>query len=170
MNYNHLITTIDLCSKRWRQLIGYTLPLILSLHLSQFKLHFYISPSLAVPDSVKPNPSIPSSPILTLNLPVPSASTTSNGKRNPSNALQQQLPPLQQSSPRYVHKEVPPRFRQQEQRQLLKRGQPLPTAALNPTSACSQTGVISPPGTPTSKRHTGENHVLFLMERLRYLF
>ncbi|XP_056102147.1 trinucleotide repeat-containing gene 6C protein [Rhinichthys klamathensis goyatoka] len=111
-----------------------------------------------VPDSVKPNPSIPSSPILTLNLPVPSASTTSNGKRNPSNALQQQLPPLQQSSPRYVHKEVPPRFRQQEQRQLLKRGQPLPTAALNPTSACTQTGVISPPGTPTSKRHTGLPH------------
>ncbi|XP_039547321.1 trinucleotide repeat-containing gene 6C protein isoform X2 [Pimephales promelas] len=108
-----------------------------------------------VPVSIKPNPSIPSSPILTLNLPVPSASTTSNGKRNPSNTLQ---PPLQQSSPRYVHKEVPPRFRQQEQRQLLKRGQPLPTAALNPTSACTQTGVISPPGTPTSKRHTGLPH------------
>lgn len=143
--------------------------LFLSLNLSQFKICLYISPSLAVPDSVKPNPSIPSSPILTLNLPVPSASTTSNGKRNPSNALQQQLPPLQQPSPRYVHREVPPRFRQQEQRQLLKRGQPLPTGARNPTSACTQSGVISPPETPTSKRHTGENHVLFLMERL-YLF
>ncbi|XP_048054053.1 trinucleotide repeat-containing gene 6C protein isoform X1 [Megalobrama amblycephala] len=111
-----------------------------------------------VPDSVKPNPSIPSSPILSLNLPVPSASTTSNGKRNPSNALQQQLPPLQQPSPRYAHREVPPRFRQQEQRQLLKRGQPLPTGALNLTSACTQSGVISPPETPTSKRHTGLPH------------
>lgn len=123
-----------------------------------------------MPDSVKPNPSIPSSPILTLNLPVPSAATTSNGKRSPCNSLQQQLPPLQQPSPRYVPREVPPRFRQQEQRQLLKRGQPLPTGTLNPTSACIQSGVISPPETPTSKRHTGENHVQFLKERLRYLF
>ncbi|XP_043097318.1 trinucleotide repeat-containing gene 6C protein isoform X1 [Puntigrus tetrazona] len=111
-----------------------------------------------VPDSDKPNPSIPSSPILTLNLPVPSAATTSNGKRSPCNSLQQQLPPLQQPSPRYVPREVPPRFRQQEQRQLLKRGQPLPTGALNPTSACTQSGVISPPETPTSKRHTGLPH------------
>ncbi|XP_016136668.1 trinucleotide repeat-containing gene 6C protein-like isoform X3 [Sinocyclocheilus grahami] len=111
-----------------------------------------------VPDSVKPNPSIPSSPILTPNLPVPSAATTSNGKRSPCNSLQQQLPPLQQPSPRYVPREVPPRFRQQEQRQLLKRGQPLPTGALNPTSACTQSGVISPPETPTSKRHTELPH------------
>ncbi|XP_042613405.1 trinucleotide repeat-containing gene 6C protein-like isoform X5 [Cyprinus carpio] len=111
-----------------------------------------------VPDSVKPNPSIPSNPILTLNLPVPCPASTSNGKRSPCNSLQQQLPPLQQPSPRYVPREIPPRFRQQEQRQLLKRGQPLPTGALNPTSACPQSGVISPPETPTSKRHTGLPH------------
>ncbi|XP_051996672.1 trinucleotide repeat-containing gene 6C protein [Xyrauchen texanus] len=114
-----------------------------------------------VPDPVKPNPSIPvpSSPILTLKLIVPSTTTTtSNGKRSPSNALQQQLPPLQQPTPRYLPREVPPRFRQQEQRQLLKRGQPLPTGTSNLTSACTQPGVISPPETPTSKRHTGLPH------------
>ncbi|RXN14228.1 trinucleotide repeat-containing gene 6C protein-like [Labeo rohita] len=122
------------------------------------KKGFVTEQKTKVPDSVKPNPSIPSSPILTLNLPAPSAATTSNGKRSPCNSLQQQLPPLQQPSPRYVPREVPPRFRQQEQRQLLKRGQPLPTGVLNPTSACTQSGVISPPETPTSKRHTGLPH------------
>ncbi|XP_051563314.1 trinucleotide repeat-containing gene 6C protein-like isoform X2 [Myxocyprinus asiaticus] len=112
-----------------------------------------------VPDSVKPNPRIPvtSRPVLTLNITEPST-TSCNGKCSPSNALQQQLPPLQQPIPRYLPREVPPRFRQQEQRQLLKRGQPLPSGTLNLTSACIQPGVISPPETPTSKRHTGLPH------------
>ncbi|XP_043945175.1 trinucleotide repeat-containing gene 6A protein isoform X4 [Protopterus annectens] len=51
------------------------------------------------------------------------ASTSSNAKRVPANS---QL----QASPRYS-REVPPRFRHQEQKQLLKRGQQLPTIAAN---------------------------------------
>ncbi|MBN3306872.1 TNR6A protein, partial [Amia calva] len=51
-------------------------------------------------------------------------STVSNAKRAPASS-QPQAPP------RYPPREVPPRFRQHEQKQLLKRGQPLPVLAAN---------------------------------------
>lgn len=58
-------------------------------------------------------------------------STNNNAKRATANNQQQQ----QQTLPRYPPREVPPRFRHQEQKQLLKRGQQLPVIAANLGSA-----------------------------------
>ncbi|KAJ4944560.1 hypothetical protein JOQ06_013103, partial [Pogonophryne albipinna] len=57
--------------------------------------------------------------------------TREGNKFGTKNQLQTQTPPQQQcqlssASARYPPREVPPRFRQQEHKQLLKRGQPLP--------------------------------------------
>ncbi|XP_032896760.1 trinucleotide repeat-containing gene 6A protein isoform X3 [Amblyraja radiata] len=61
-------------------------------------------------------------------------SNNSNAKRDPANTQQQALS-------RYPPREVPPRFRHQEQKQLLKRGQQLPSTAGTTTSVItSQTG------------------------------
>lgn len=60
-------------------------------------------------------------------------STTNNAKRAPASSQQQPLP-------RYPPREVPPRFRHQEQKQLLKRGQQLPVIAANLGSAPGQAG------------------------------
>ncbi|XP_062999400.1 trinucleotide repeat-containing gene 6A protein isoform X1 [Elgaria multicarinata webbii] len=60
------------------------------------------------------------------------ATNTVGGNNNVKRAVgnnQQQA--QQQSSPRYPPREVPPRFRHQEQKQLLKRGQPIPGIAAN---------------------------------------
>ncbi|XP_061568388.1 trinucleotide repeat-containing gene 6C protein isoform X2 [Cololabis saira] len=83
-----------------------------------------------VPDSAKLDPTPPLPPANPS--AIPSASPSSgNGKRAPSGGqpqtAQQPQTPLQQ---RYPPREVPPRFRQQEQKQLLKRGQPLPSGTL----------------------------------------
>ncbi|KAL0993091.1 hypothetical protein UPYG_G00103090 [Umbra pygmaea] len=81
-----------------------------------------------VPDSAKPvltpHPR-PTNPSATPSV-LPSAG--SNGKCPPSGAQPQSQPPPAQQ--RYSPREVPPRFRQQEYKQLLKRGQPLPSGTL----------------------------------------
>ncbi|XP_031727967.1 trinucleotide repeat-containing gene 6C protein-like [Anarrhichthys ocellatus] len=82
-----------------------------------------------VPDSAKqdPTPPPPISPSAVPSVPPSSG----NGKRAPSGGqpqtAQQPQNLLQQ---RYPPREVPPRFRQQEHKQLLKRGQPLPSGTL----------------------------------------
>nr|XP_046270047.1 trinucleotide repeat-containing gene 6C protein isoform X1 [Scatophagus argus] len=83
-----------------------------------------------VPDSAKLDPTPPLPPVSPS--AVPSVSPSSgNGKRAPSGGqpqtAQQPQTLLQQ---RYPPREVPPRFRQQEHKQLLKRGQPLPSGTL----------------------------------------
>ncbi|XP_023603997.1 trinucleotide repeat-containing gene 6C protein isoform X3 [Myotis lucifugus] len=68
-------------------------------------------------------------------------SSSSNGKRAPAGGQQPAVS-------RYLPREVPPRFRQQEQKQLLKRGQPLPAGALtsaSPTQGAGPAGVSPPP-------------------------
>ncbi|ELK35785.1 Trinucleotide repeat-containing protein 6B protein [Myotis davidii] len=73
--------------------------------------------------------------------PTSTLSSSSNGKRAPAGGQQPAVS-------RYLPREVPPRFRQQEQKQLLKRGQPLPTGALtsaSPTQAAGPAGVSPPP-------------------------
>ncbi|KAM4842948.1 trinucleotide repeat-containing gene 6C protein isoform 3-T3 [Thomomys bottae] len=68
-------------------------------------------------------------------------SSSSNGKRVSTTGQQP-------AAPRYLPREVPPRFRQQEQKQLLKRGQPLPTGTLtsvNPTQGTGPAGASPPP-------------------------
>ncbi|XP_028828478.1 trinucleotide repeat-containing gene 6C protein isoform X4 [Denticeps clupeoides] len=109
-----------------------------------------------VPDSAKPSPSLhPANPNLTLSPSV--ASSSGNGKRAPSSAQQQQQQPL--PSLRYPPREVPPRFRHQEHKQLLKRGQPLPVgSALSVASSSVQLGTSSPPQSPSAKLHTELSH------------
>ncbi|XP_077922297.1 trinucleotide repeat-containing gene 6C protein isoform X7 [Halichoerus grypus] len=68
-------------------------------------------------------------------------SSSSNGKRASASSQQP-------AASRYLPREVPPRFRQQEQKQLLKRGQPLPAGALasvSPTQGAGPAGVSPPP-------------------------
>ncbi len=100
------------------------------LSLSLSFCHSFISVS-TVPDSAKPSPTPP--PPTNPSVPSASSSTGGNGKRTPSGNQQQQP-----AAPRYPPREVPPRFRQHEHKQLLKRGQPLPTgstALVQPVSA-----------------------------------
>ncbi|XP_041434784.1 trinucleotide repeat-containing gene 6C protein isoform X2 [Xenopus laevis] len=101
------------------------------------------------------------------NQPQTAASSTStcivpnsNGKRASANGQQS-------AASRYLPREVPPRFRQQEQKQLLKRGQPLPAGTLaigNPTQDTGQARVSPPPlqGTGaaphTTKTHSDLSH------------
>lgn len=93
-----------------------------------------VCPDSTVPDSAKLDPAPPPLPPPPHSKPtaVPIAPPSSgNGKRAPSGGqsqtAQQLQTPLQQ---RYPPREVPPRFRQQEHKQLLKRGQPLPPGTL----------------------------------------
>nr|XP_019958429.1 PREDICTED: trinucleotide repeat-containing gene 6C protein-like isoform X2 [Paralichthys olivaceus] len=83
-----------------------------------------------VPDSAKLDPTPPLPPINPSAAPSV-APSSGNGKRAPSGGqpqtAQQPQTLLQQ---RYPPREVPPRFRQQEHKQLLKRGQPLPSGSL----------------------------------------
>ncbi|XP_026180062.2 trinucleotide repeat-containing gene 6C protein isoform X2 [Mastacembelus armatus] len=97
-----------------------------------------------VPDSAKLDPIPPLPPVNPS--AVPSVSSSSgNGKRAPSggqsHTAQQPQTLLQQ---RYPPREVPPRFRQQEHKQLLKRGQPLPSGNLSLTTT----------GLPATADHT----------------
>ncbi|KAM4530950.1 trinucleotide repeat-containing gene 6C protein isoform 3-T4 [Odontesthes bonariensis] len=127
-----------------------------------------------VPDSANLDPTPPFPPANPGAIPsVPPSS--GNGKRVPSGGqpqtAQQPQTPLQQ---RYPPREVPPRFRQQEHKQLLKRGQPLPsgtlplittghpatsepaaaTVAINSSPSCSSSSTASlPTGQP---RHSVE--------------
>ncbi|XP_067318583.1 trinucleotide repeat-containing gene 6A protein-like isoform X6 [Anolis sagrei] len=83
---------------------------------------------------------LPVAPTAANSLPAPNSSSGNNNNNNAKRSLgisQQQQPPQQPllaqppSLPRYPAREVPPRFRHQEQKQLLKRGQPLPWIAVN---------------------------------------
>ncbi|XP_053515194.1 trinucleotide repeat-containing gene 6C protein isoform X2 [Artibeus jamaicensis] len=86
--------------------------------------------------SGQPQPAGPGTSTPTSTLP-----SGGNGKRAPAGSQQP-------AASRYLPREVPPRFRQQEQKQLLKRGQPLPTGALtsgSPTQGAGPAGVSPPP-------------------------
>ncbi|XP_067333393.1 trinucleotide repeat-containing gene 6C protein isoform X3 [Channa argus] len=83
-----------------------------------------------VPDSAKIDPTPPLPPVNPSAVPFVSP-TSGNGKRAPSGGQPQTAQQLQtQLQQRYPPREVPPRFRQQEHKQLLKRGQPLPSGTL----------------------------------------
>lgn len=106
-----------------------------------------------VPEPAPTKPSLgpshhlhPASPTLPLSS---SSSSSGNGKRaSCSSQLLTQTPPQQQcqlssASARYPPREVPPRFRQQEHKQLLKRGQPLPAGALSTLTLSSSSSSFS---------------------------
>ncbi|XP_037593158.1 trinucleotide repeat-containing gene 6C protein isoform X9 [Cebus imitator] len=76
-------------------------------------------------------------------------SSSNNGKRASASGQQP-------AASRYLPREVPPRFRQQEQKQLLKRGQPLPTGTLtsvSPTQGAGPAGVSPPPLSGAGTQH-----------------
>ncbi|XP_045571539.1 trinucleotide repeat-containing gene 6C protein isoform X3 [Salmo salar] len=101
-----------------------------------------------VPDSAKPGPTPPPPPANPSATPSVPPTSGSNGKRASSSAQQQSQPsPAQQ---RYPPREIPPRFRQQEHKQLLKRGQPLPPGTL-PT-------VPGRPEPDSSQKSSGASH------------
>ncbi|XP_031144640.1 trinucleotide repeat-containing gene 6C protein-like isoform X2 [Sander lucioperca] len=113
-----------------------------------------LKPKVPEPAPTKPSPGPPhhlhpASPTLPL---FSSSSSSGNGKRaSSSSQLPTQTPPqpqcqLSSASARYPPREVPPRFRQQEHKQLLKRGQPLPAGALSSlTLSCSSSSSSSSP-------------------------
>ncbi|XP_069786389.1 trinucleotide repeat-containing gene 6C protein isoform X4 [Narcine bancroftii] len=70
-----------------------------------------------------------------------------NGKRASTSCQQQALS-------RYPPREVPPRFRHQEQKQLLKRGQPLPPATAISNSLAQGTGQVAANSTQHSIQQT----------------
>ncbi|XP_053184769.1 trinucleotide repeat-containing gene 6C protein-like isoform X1 [Scomber japonicus] len=119
-------------------------------------------PKVPEPAPTKPSPGPPyhlhpASPTL----PLSSSSSSGNGKRaSSSSQLPTQTPPQQQcqsssASARYPPREVPPRFRQQEHKQLLKRGQPLPAGALSAlTLSSSSSSSCSPSSSYSSSSST----------------
>lgn len=107
-------------------------------------------PISTVPDSANLHPTHPLPPINPS--AVPSASSSSgDGKRAPSGGQPQTAPQHLQTllQQRYPPREVPPRFRQQEHKQLLKRSQPLPSGTLPVTTTGFPTTTV-PPATATS--------------------
>lgn len=97
---------------------------------------FLVVPEPTKTCSSQPQPAGPSTSTSTL-------SSSSNGKRASASGQQP-------AASRYLPREVPPRFRQQEQKQLLKRGQPLPAGALTSVSPSQGAGPagLSPPPLP----------------------
>ncbi|XP_075418392.1 trinucleotide repeat-containing gene 6C protein isoform X2 [Tenrec ecaudatus] len=80
--------------------------------------------------------------------PSPSTSTSTVSSSSSSNGKRLSASGQQPAASRYLPREVPPRFRQQEQKQLLKRGQPLPAGALtsgSPTQGAGPAAVSPPP-------------------------
>lgn len=76
---------------------------------------------------------------------------SSNGKRASANGQQP-------AASRYLPREVPPRFRQQEQKQLLKRGQPLPAGALSAPGPAPGTAAAGASPPPPQQGAAGQQH------------
>lgn len=96
---------------------------------------------LLVPEPTKTCPGQPQPAGTSSSTSTSTLSSSSNGKRASAGGQQP-------AASRYLPREVPPRFRQQEQKQLLKRGQPLPTGALtsgSPTQGAGPAGLSPPP-------------------------
>ncbi|XP_013931974.1 PREDICTED: trinucleotide repeat-containing gene 6C protein [Thamnophis sirtalis] len=96
-----------------------------------------------VPEPIKTSLSQPQPAGTSTSTSTSTITNNNNGKRASANGQQP-------AASRYLPREVPPRFRQQEQKQLLKRGQPLPAGTLISTSPAQSTGQVgtSPPPQP----------------------
>ncbi|XP_023569699.1 trinucleotide repeat-containing gene 6C protein isoform X3 [Octodon degus] len=101
-----------------------------------------------VPEPTKTCSSQPQSAGTSTNTSTSTISSSNNGKRAPASGQQP-------AASRYLPREVPPRFRQQEQKQLLKRGQPLPAGTLTSGSPAQGAGPpgASPPPLPAAGQH-----------------
>ncbi|XP_054634430.1 trinucleotide repeat-containing gene 6C protein isoform X1 [Dunckerocampus dactyliophorus] len=113
-------------------------------------------PAPTYPSTATPHHLHPASP----KLPLSSSFSSGNDQRNSSSSqLQSSTPPqpqcqLSSSGARYPPREVPPRFRQQEHKQLLKRGQPLPAGAFSDLSHSSSSFSSLSPSLPYSSPST----------------
>lgn len=102
------------------------------------------------PAPAKPSPGTPHQLHTASNTLPLSFSSSGDGRHAfSSSQLLTQTPPQQQcqlspASARYPPREVPPRFRQQEHKQLLKRGQPLPAGALSALTLSFSSSSSSP--------------------------
>lgn len=119
--------------------------------------HYLFSSLFTVPDSVKPIPApFPLANPSAINPPAPSTSISgANGKRVPSSTQQQQS-----AVQRYPPREVPPRFRQHEHKQLLKRGQPLPAGSLAVVLPSSTSPTVQ---SFSSQSRPGPVHLLIIL-------
>lgn len=102
-----------------------------------------------VPEPTKTSSSQPQPAGISTSTSTSTITNSSNGKRASANGQQP-------AASRYLPREVPPRFRQQEQKQLLKRGQPLPPGTLtsvSPTQGTGQAGASPPPLTGAGGQH-----------------
>ncbi|XP_064126721.1 trinucleotide repeat-containing gene 6C protein isoform X7 [Loxodonta africana] len=102
-----------------------------------------------VPEPTKTCPSQPQPAGTSTGTSTSTVSSSSNGKRASASGQQP-------AASRYLPREVPPRFRQQEQKQLLKRGQPLPTGTLtsvSPAQGAGPAGVSPPPLSGAGVQH-----------------
>ncbi|KAM6175506.1 trinucleotide repeat-containing gene 6C protein isoform 1-T1 [Erethizon dorsatum] len=101
-----------------------------------------------VPEPTKTCLCQPQSASTSTNTSTSTVSSSNNGKRAPASGQQP-------AASRYLPREVPPRFRQQEQKQLLKRGQPLPVGTLTSVSPAQGAGPAgaSPPPLPGAGQH-----------------
>lgn len=142
-------------------------------------VHVFLCCINPVPEPEPATPSLGPPPFLLYPtspaLPYSSTLSSGNGKRASSSGQQTTpTPPQQQcqlssASARYPPREVPPRFRQQEHKQLLKRGQPLPVGALGAPTLSSSSSSSSSSSTTTNgtnpnstttvgKQHSGLFH------------
>ncbi|XP_075759675.1 trinucleotide repeat-containing gene 6C protein isoform X5 [Pelodiscus sinensis] len=106
-------------------------------------------PKCTMPEPIKTSLSQPQPASTGTSTSTSTISNSSNGKRASANGQQP-------AASRYLPREVPPRFRQQEQKQLLKRGQPLPTGTLTSSSSpqgTGQAGASPPPQPGTGGQH-----------------
>ncbi|XP_074927867.1 trinucleotide repeat-containing gene 6C protein isoform X3 [Chelonoidis abingdonii] len=102
-----------------------------------------------VPEPIKTSLSQPQPAGTSTSTSTSTITNSSNGKRASANGQQP-------AASRYLPREVPPRFRQQEQKQLLKRGQPLPTGTLtgaSPPQGTGQAGASPPPQPGAGGQH-----------------
>lgn len=114
------------------------------LILKQFLFFFN-----AVPEPIKTSLSQPQPAGTGTSTSTSTITNSSNGKRASANGQQP-------AASRYLPREVPPRFRQQEQKQLLKRGQPLPPGTLTGTSPAQGTGQAG--ASPPPQQGAGGQH------------
>ncbi|XP_021096822.1 trinucleotide repeat-containing gene 6C protein isoform X6 [Heterocephalus glaber] len=99
-----------------------------------------------VPEPTKTCSSQPQPAGTSTNTSTSTISSSSNGKRAPASGQQP-------AASRYLPREVPPRFRQQEQKQLLKRGQPLPAGTLTSVSPAQGASPPPLPGAGAQQQH-----------------
>lgn len=121
------------------------------LILKQFFFLFTLFFFHVVPEPIKTSLSQPQPAGTGTSTSTSTIPNSSNGKRASANGQQA-------AASRYLPREVPPRFRQQEQKQLLKRGQPLPTGTLSGTSPAPATGQAGASPPPTQQGAGGQHH------------